>query len=280
MGNGHNKPGHNIPRHDKPGQAGPGQGGLDEIGGWRIDILVQGYPGKSVCHGALGWSTIALLRGHGKVVLIDVGSFGQRQLVLDRLEANGLSPGDVTDVLLTHSHWDHSVNWVMFPSARILIGAEELAWSLQEPWGTTPVPELYVRELAASAQTLRIGAAEGILPKLSSHEAPGHTPGHLVYLLEGREHDVIFTGDAAKNRAELLTRSADMTYDAALSGRSMENIWTLWNRKPGTILVPGHDLPMVLEQGEPNYLGTRRAAVSAWFGTGLEQTTLFEITVG
>ena len=52
---------------------------LEEVGGWRIDIIVQGYPGKSVCHGALGWSTIALLRGHGRVVLIDVGSFAQRQ---------------------------------------------------------------------------------------------------------------------------------------------------------------------------------------------------------
>ncbi len=180
--------------------------GLEQIGGWEIDIIVQGYPGKSVCHGALGWSTIALLRGHGKVVLIDVGSFGQRQPIQDRLQALGLAPADVTDVLLTHSHWDHSVNWVMFPAARIVIGAEELAWSLREPWGTTPVPELYVRELANSAQTCRIGAGENILPGISAHDAPGHTPGHLVFLVEGRSFDMIFAGDAAKNRAEILSR--------------------------------------------------------------------------
>ena len=30
---------------------------------YKLDVLVQGYPGKSVCHGGLGWSTIALLRG-------------------------------------------------------------------------------------------------------------------------------------------------------------------------------------------------------------------------
>jgi len=35
---------------------------------YQLDILVQGYPGKSVCHGGLGWSTIVLLRGHGRVV--------------------------------------------------------------------------------------------------------------------------------------------------------------------------------------------------------------------
>ena len=37
--------------------------------GYMIDILVHGYPGRSVCHGSLGWSTIALLRGHGRVWL-------------------------------------------------------------------------------------------------------------------------------------------------------------------------------------------------------------------
>jgi N-acyl homoserine lactone hydrolase len=251
----------------------------DEVGGWRIDIVVQGYPGKSVCHGALGWSTIALLRGHDRVVLVDVGSFAQREPLQQRLKAHGLTPADVTDVLLTHSHWDHSVNWVMFPAARVVIGADELAWSLQEPWGTTPVPELYVRELAGSAQTRRIAAGDGILPGISAHDAPGHTPGHLVFMLEGADRDVIFTGDAAKNRAEILSRTADMTFDQALSGRSIESIWELWKRKPGSLLVPGHDVPMVLEEGEPAYVGRRSAAVSSWFGTDLEQTTLFEITL-
>ena len=44
-------------------------------GGYEIEIAVQGYPGKAVCHGGLGWSTIALLRGHGRVALIDTGSW-------------------------------------------------------------------------------------------------------------------------------------------------------------------------------------------------------------
>lgn len=242
-------------------------GGPVEVDEWRIDIVVQGYPGKSVCHGALGWSTIALLRGHGKVVLIDVGSFAQRQLLQDRLAAHGLMPGD------------HSVNWVMFPAARVLIDGAELEWSIQEPWGITPVPELYVRELSKSLQVSRIGAGARILPGISAHSAPGHTPGHLVYLLEGETHDALFTGDAAKNRAEILSRTADMSYDQALSGRSIESIWALWKRKPGSILVPGHDMPMVLEEGTPTYLGPRRAGISSWFGSDLEQTTLFEVAV-
>ncbi len=69
-----------------------------------IDILVTGYPGKSVCHGGLGWSTIALLRGADRVALIDVGAFAQRTLLIEGLARNGLHPADVTDVVLTHAH--------------------------------------------------------------------------------------------------------------------------------------------------------------------------------
>ncbi len=247
-------------------------------GGYAIDILVHGYPGKSVCHGGLGWSTIALLRGHGRVALVDVGSFAQRQPVLDGLARCGLAPADVTDVLLTHAHWDHSVNWVMFPKARVAIGGEELAWAVREPWGTTPVPELYVRELDGSPQVVRIRDGAEVLPGITCHDAPGHTPGHLVFLLRGPERDLILTGDAAKNRAELLSLDADMTYDPAVSRRSMERIWAMWRERPGTILVPGHDMPMVLRDDTPGYLRDQEAAITAWFDATLDRTTLFRLT--
>jgi len=49
---------------------------------YELDILVQGYPGKSVCHGGLGWSTIVLLLGAGRVALVDVGTFSHRTNLL------------------------------------------------------------------------------------------------------------------------------------------------------------------------------------------------------
>ena len=85
------------------------------IGGYEIDILVQGYPGKSVGHGSLGWSTVALVRGGGdnnkRVALVDAGAFNIRRQLIERLGALGLNPRSVTDLLLTHAHWDHAVNW-------------------------------------------------------------------------------------------------------------------------------------------------------------------------
>ena len=110
-----------------------------QLDGYDIDIVVQGYPGKTVCHGGLGWSTIAMIRGRGRVALVDTGGFGVRPLLLSRLAARGLEPADVTDLLLTHAHHDHMVNWTLFAHARIVIGAHEMTWAGKEPWGTTPV---------------------------------------------------------------------------------------------------------------------------------------------
>jgi N-acyl homoserine lactone hydrolase len=246
--------------------------------GTSVDIIVSGYPGKSVCHGGLGWSTIALLRLPGRVALIDVGTFGMRKLLLEGLKVRGLKPSDVTDVLLTHAHHDHMINWVLFKDARIVIGADELAWAVKEPWGETPVPELYARELAQWPSVDLVPAGREVLPDVTAHLAPGHTPGGFIYVLRGKTRDVIFTGDSAKNRMELVSRSADMSYDPAVTAATIEMIWSLWRARPGSVVVPGHDLPMVLQDGQPTYLGKRDAAISAWFGDGLDQTTRFELT--
>jgi glyoxylase-like metal-dependent hydrolase (beta-lactamase superfamily II) len=168
----------------------------------------------------------------------------------------------------------------MFRAAHIVIGAKELAWSMGEAWGTGPVPELYMRELD-EWPTLHVAEnGKEVMPGVTAHLAPGHTPGHLVYVYKGRDRDIVFTGDAAKNRAELLSRKGETTYDAGTSRASIEMIWELWRRREGSILVPGHDLPMTQDKGKITYLGKRDAKLTAWFGENLEETTLFDLSVG
>ncbi|GAC1345631.1 MAG: hypothetical protein NVSMB18_25750 [Acetobacteraceae bacterium] len=250
-----------------------------DAGGYAIDIIVSGFPGKAVCHGGLGWSTIVLLRGHGRVALVDVGTFGMRNLLLAGLERRGLRPEDVTDVILTHSHHDHSINWTLFPHARIVLGAVEMAWSVREPWGRTPVPELYVEKLQTWPTLALAADGQSVLPGMTAHLAPGHTPGCLVFLLQGETHDVIFTGDAAKNRAELISGDTDMTYDKQVSAASIAMIWSLWRRRPGSVVIPGHDLPLLQQDGATRYVGRREAAIRAWYGDDMEHTTLIDLVL-
>ncbi|MCK8786838.1 MBL fold metallo-hydrolase [Roseomonas sp. NAR14] len=245
---------------------------------YRIDILVQGYPGKSVCHGGLGWSTIALLRSAGRTILVDVGAFNTRPELGRQLAERDVAPAQVTDILLTHAHWDHSVNYTLFPNATIWIGRTEMDWATREPPGFNPLPELYVQDLARHPRLRLVEDGEEFLPGFRAVAAPGHTPGCLLFHMTANDVPVLFSGDAAKNRAELVSNAVDMTMDAEASRASLAKVWELWQAVPGTILIPGHDLSMQLDaEGRPQYVGQRRAGISAWFDEDLAVTREFDI---
>ena len=65
-----------------------------KINNYDLDIVVQGFPGKSVCHGGLGWSSVVLLRAHDRIVLIDTGGFSMRTMLIKRFAERGLKPAD------------------------------------------------------------------------------------------------------------------------------------------------------------------------------------------
>ena len=241
-----------------------------EFGGYRLDILVQGYPGKTKRHGGLGWSTVALLRGHGHTVVLDTGGFGVRGLILEALGRLDVAASEVTDLLLTHLHYDHVMNWPLFVGARMVVGRTELDWAKGLPFGDPLVPELYVSELAKHPRLVTVEDGDEVLPGITAHLVPGHTPGHLMFLVQGDESgDLLLIQDAAKYRAELLQRAADMTYDPAVTAASINRIWEVWQRKPGSVLLPGHDQAMVLRDGIPVRMNRVDAAIIAIMGTDI-----------
>jgi glyoxylase-like metal-dependent hydrolase (beta-lactamase superfamily II) len=246
--------------------------------GWRVEVLIQGYPGKSKEQGGLGWSTVALARGHGRVVMLDTGRLGTRKVLLERLKALGVTPADVTDVLITHVHYDHSENWPMFPNATIHAPGEELDWAVAQPDGSPMLPEFALKALAASPRLHRLAEGPTGLPGISCFEAPGHSPHHLVFVLEGAPR-TIFSSDVAKNRAELATGKADISIDPAVHAQSIARLLATWREQPGTLLLVGHDLPMVLDaDGRPHPQGARRTAVDAWLGDSLDDVTRFALS--
>jgi hypothetical protein len=100
-----------------------------------------------------------------------------------------------------------------------------------------------------------------------------------VFRFTGQAVPVVFSGDAAKNRAEMLSMATDMTMDAGASHASLERIWGLWTQAPGTLLIPGHDLTMRLgEDGRPQYIGQRRAGIASWFSEDLAVMEEFDIS--
>ena len=246
---------------------------------YQVDVLIQGFPGRAVCHGGLGWSTVTLIRGESRTILLDVGAFGMRKPLERRLKEFGIDPQDVTDVVLTHAHYDHLVNFTLFPNAKIWIGKVELEWAASQPPGFNPLPELYVQELVHSNRVSKLASGEEFIPDIHAYAVPGHTPGHLLFVLNNGENDILFTGDSAKNRAELLSHKVVDTDDVTQSAHSIELIWRYWRQRPGNLLIPGHDLSMVLDdKDQPCYLGEREASMRVWFSESIEHSDLIDLT--
>ena len=145
--------------------------------------------------------------------------------------------------------------------------------------GRTPVAEFYAIELKKHPRVELLQDGDEVLPNMIAMDAPGHTPGHLMFVLSKGSRDVLFTGDAAKNRAELLSMTADASMNEAQSKASFKKMWDLWRRRPDNLLVPGHDIPMILKDGKPVYVGEREAAIVAWRGDDLEQLTTYDLTL-
>lgn len=248
------------------------------VDGFEFHLLAQGYPGKSVANGGLGWSTVGLLKGNGLVALLDTGSFSLRKPLLARLKKLGIDRHMVTDVVLTHSHYDHMMNWTLFPEARVHISQKELEWALSEPIETSLGAELYIRALAESDQLRFIDPEGPVLERVETFEAPGHTPHHLVLSIQDADNRVLFAADAVKNRAELLSEKALSTLDEAASARTIAAVKRIWLDHPGAILVCGHDLPIVNLQGGMRLVGQREAAITAWLGEDVADATAFSLT--
>src|SRR5215207_5911937 len=102
-----------------------------------IQTILQGFS-VNTSEGSLGYCAVTLLSGE-RTTLVDVAHVGRRTLLLERLRAVGLEPGDIERVVLTHAHWDHCHNLDCFPNAEVmLLDAEYQYTSSPHPqdWAT------------------------------------------------------------------------------------------------------------------------------------------------
>lgn len=233
--------------------------------------IVDGFPGKSTSHGAFGWSSVWLLLRDDRVVLVETGSPAYIPLLSARLARLRLSVNEVTDILLTHAHWDHLSNIMMFPNAQVWIGAEELAWARTLPTDEPFISSLHIDELHRRGDdvNLIVGGVE-IMPGISTIATPGHTPGHLAYAVETDSAPLLFAGDSVKNLYELATLQVDSTLDLPASIDSIRRL-RAHMQSTGARLVPGHDTLLHLEGDSVRRTAPQRAQISFFAGSEGEE---------
>src|SRR5436190_14450176 len=64
-------------------------------------------------------STVVLVRDGDRTIVVDPGMVADRRLILGPLEATGVRPEAVTDVVISHHHPDHTWHVGLFPAARL-----------------------------------------------------------------------------------------------------------------------------------------------------------------
>ena len=123
----------------------------------RLDILVEGYVRMPHVAG-----TVSLVRDAGRVVVVDPGMVADRDLILRPLRELGLRPQDVTDVVVSHHHLDHTVNIALFP--------------------VVPVHDF---QSVIEADTFTRRAADGVqlTPSIRLLATPGHSPQDVTTLV-------------------------------------------------------------------------------------------------
>ncbi|MEA2672938.1 MAG: hypothetical protein QOI92_130 [Chloroflexota bacterium] len=82
----------------------------------RVDILLIG---SLTSTGGGVMSACTLIRDGDRVIVVDPGMAPSARSILDPLEALGVRPEDVTEVVLGHHHPDHTIHAGHFPNAAI-----------------------------------------------------------------------------------------------------------------------------------------------------------------
>ncbi len=162
----------------------------------------------------------------------------------------GVKAQDVSDVVITHMHYDHAGTLGDFPAARFHLQAAEMAYAtgpcmchgdLRHPFTAAHVCEM-VRKVYSGRVVFYDGDAE-VAPNLSVHKIGGHTGGLQCVRVLTRRGWVVLASDAAHFYENFQKQKLfPIVLDAQAMIRGFARLQEL--AETPAHVVPGHD-PLV-----------------------------------
>jgi glyoxylase-like metal-dependent hydrolase (beta-lactamase superfamily II) len=159
--------------------------------------------------------TCLLLKTGKYRVLIDTGADGMAPTTGElpkRLQAEGITPEEITTVILTHGHPDH-IGGVLdanqkpaFPNARYVMSKTEWNFWTGDPNLNSTGLNDHLKELLINCARTnlppleeRIELLDGekeVVPGVYAIPAPGHTPGHFALVVSSSNKQLLHMSDA------------------------------------------------------------------------------------
>jgi glyoxylase-like metal-dependent hydrolase (beta-lactamase superfamily II) len=200
-----------------------------------------------------------LIRGGGRNILFDSGFHRSRWFKLwtikDYLRPDkavrlaGVKPEEVTDVVISHAHWDHMGGIDLFPKATVWIQREEFRYYTGEAWqpggdhgGIDPDD---VRELVRINTEGRLRLVDGddqeIIPGIRAYTGARHTYASQYLRIAG-DPPFVLASDNVYLYRNLTSQSASATFSDAdhAANVAAQRRMTELAGSPDRI-VPGHD---------------------------------------
>jgi glyoxylase-like metal-dependent hydrolase (beta-lactamase superfamily II) len=199
-----------------------------------------------------------LVRGNGRNILVDSGFYHEhffkewkvKDFVKpsDALKPLGLKPQDITDVIITHMHWDHADGVDLFPNARVWIQKEELEYHAGEAWQSKDTSDGIDAEDVLTLVKLNTqgkvglvnGDAQEILPGVTCYTGGRHTYASQFVGVNTGAGTVVLASDNMylyENLEKHVPIAA--TLDAPSNLRAQDRM-KLMAATPA-LIIPGHD---------------------------------------
>ena len=206
-----------------------------------------------------------VLRGGGATILVDTGfdpkaaaRRGRTCLVapLDALAELGIAPDDVSAIVVTHLHYDHTGNLHAFPGAQLIVPSRELEFWTGPHAGRgqfAPHAELedidYVTKAAAQGRVRVTEGTEEIFDGVLAISVGGHSAGQQVTVVDAGSGPVVLTSDAVHLYEELeLDRPFAVMHDLEQMYAAYDLVKEL-ARSRRAVVVPGHDPDVFVRHG-------------------------------
>lgn len=186
-------------------------------------ILLNGYVRRQVPGVSHVASTVSFVRDGAALVVIDPGLAESHAAILEPLQALGVAAADITDVVFSHHHPDHTLNAALFPNARF-----HDHWAIYQGHNWTS------------------RKAEGfdISPSIRLIETPGHTIQDITTLVGTGGGIIAFTHLWWSAEGPVEDPYAP---DPATLHNNRERVL-----KIASLIVPGHGAPFVPDESTPH----------------------------